>query len=407
MAMVEQMSPAEREAAVEHLLSHGVAEVVVREDLKKKLLGPRPPRIKFGVDPTRPDIHLGHYVCFRKLREFQDLGHQVVVLIGDWTARIGDPTGRSVQRQMLTEEEVRANAQTYLDQFFKVVDVERAEIAWQSAWFADFGLDDVLQLTSRYTVAQMLAREDFAKRLSEGSPIAITEMLYPLLQGYDSVALRADVEIGGTDQTFNLMVGRDIQREMGQEPQNIMTVPLLVGTDGVQKMSKSADNYIAVTEDPEIMFGKIMSIPDSIMGDYFRLVTDVPEDEIVESLAAAERGEINPRDLKARLATIVVSDLHSPEAAEAAREAFDRVYRRRELPEEMPEFTVSGEERILSLLVAAGMAKTNNEARRLVNQGGVRIDGERITDPETSITLTEPAVLQVGRRRFVRLLPDS
>lgn len=396
----------DRERAVEHLLTRGVVDVVVREDLRKQLLGPRPLRVKFGVDPTRPDIHLGHYVCFRKLREFQDLGHQVVVIIGDWTARIGDPSGRSVQRQMLTEEEVRANAKTYLDQFFKVVDVERAEIRWQSTWFDKFTLADVIQLTSKYTVAQMLAREDFANRFQQGSPIAITELLYPLLQAYDSVAINADVEIGGTDQTFNLLVGRDIQREMGQEPQNILTVPILVGTDGVQKMSKSLGNYIAVTDPPADMFGKIMSIPDSIMGDYFRLLTDVPLDEIDRMLAAAECGEINPRDLKERLAILIVSDLHSPADAEAAREAFARVYRRRELPEEMPEIQVRPGIGILTLLVEAGMAKTNNEARRLIAQGGVRLDGVRVDDPETVVRLTGPSVLQVGRRRFARLIPS-
>lgn len=407
MATTEHQRGLDREAAVEHLLTHAVADVVVKEDLRRELLGPRPLRVKLGVDPTRPDIHLGHYVCFRKLREFQELGHQIVVIIGDWTARIGDPSGRSVQRQMLSEEEVRRNAQTYLDQFFKVVDVDRAEIRWQSTWFNDFTLADVIHLTSKYTVAQMLARDDFAKRFSEGSPIAITELLYPLLQAYDSVAVQADVEIGGTDQTFNLLVGRDIQREMGQRPQNILTVPLLVGTDGVQKMSKSFDNYIAVNDPPEEMFGKIMSIPDSLLGDYYRLLTDVPESEITSMLDAAARGEVNPRDLKERLAMIIVTDLHSAEAAEAARKAFDRVYRRRELPEEMPEVAVAREERILSLLIAAGMASTNNEARRLVTQGGVRLGGERVTDPEATVKIAGPTVLQVGKRRFVRLVPKG
>ncbi|MFO7269814.1 tyrosine--tRNA ligase [Sphaerobacter thermophilus] len=407
MATTEHQRGLDREAAVEHLLTHAVADVVVKEDLRRELLGTRPLRVKLGVDPTRPDIHLGHYVCFRKLREFQALGHQIVVIIGDWTARIGDPSGRSVQRQMLSEEEVRRNAQTYLDQFFKVVDVDRAEIRWQSTWYNDFTLADVIHLTSKYTVAQMLAREDFAKRFNEGSPIAITELLYPLLQAYDSVAVEADVEIGGTDQTFNLLVGRDIQREMGQRPQNILTVPLLVGTDGVQKMSKSFDNYIAVNDPPEEMFGKIMSIPDSLLGDYYRLLTDVPESEITSMLDAAARGEVNPRDLKERLGMIIVTDLHSAEDAEAAREAFDRVYRRRELPEDMPEVAVPREERILPLLITAGMARTNNEARRLVTQGGVRLGGERVIDPEATVTINAPTVLQVGKRRFVRLVPKG
>lgn len=400
--MVRQL---DRTAAVERLLTRGVVDVVVRDDLRQKLLGPRPLRVKLGVDPTRPDIHLGHYVCFRKLKEFQALGHQVVVIIGDWTARIGDPSGRSVQRTMLTAEEVRANAQTYLDQFFKVVDINRAEIVWQSTWFDTFTLEDVIRLTSKYTVARMLDREDFARRYQEGSPISITELLYPLLQAYDSVAIQADVEIGGTDQTFNLLVGRDIMREMGQEPQNILTVPLLVGTDGVQKMSKSLDNYIGVTEPPEEMFGKLMSIPDWVMGDYLRLLTDIPEEEIDAMLAAAERGQVNPRDVKERLAFQIVTDLHGVDAAERAREAFVRVFRRRELPEEMPEIEVPAEGWIVQLIVVAGLAASNNEARRLIAQGGVRLDGKRVDDPELVVRLERPTVIQVGRRRFARLLP--
>lgn len=396
---------ADRESAAEQLLTRAVAEVIVRDDLKQKLLGPRPLRIKFGVDPTRPDIHLGHYVGFRKLREFQSLGHKVVVIIGDWTARIGDPSGRSVQRQMLTIEEVEHNAQTYLDQFSKVVDTEQAEIVRQSEWFGKFSLADVIHLTSKYTVARMLEREDFASRYEQGSPIAITELLYPLMQAYDSVAVRADVEVGGTDQTFNLLVGRDIQRDMGQEPQNILTWPILTGTDGAQKMSKSLDNYVGVNEPPNEMYGKIMSIPDSAMAEYFRLVTDVPIDEVGRLLSGAERGEINPRDVKERLATQIVTDLHDHPAAVNARAEFDRVYRQHALPADIEEFRVPREARILTVLVDIGMAKSNNEARRLIAQGGVSLDGERIDDPEATVTIAGPAVLQVGRRRWARLNP--
>lgn len=395
----------DRESAAEQLLSRGVAEVIVRDDLKKKLLGRRPLRIKFGVDPTRPDIHLGHFVGFRKLREFQELGHQVVVIIGDWTARIGDPSGRSVQRQMLTAEEVKANAQTYLDQFSKVVDTERAEIRWQSEWFGKFSLTDVIHLTSKYTVARMLEREDFASRYSQGSPIAITELLYPLLQAYDSVAVNADVEVGGTDQTFNLLVGRDIQRSVDQEPQNILTWPILTGTDGVQKMSKSLDNYIGVNEPPNVMYGKIMSMPDSAMSEYFRLITDVPIDEVEQLIKTSESGEINPRDVKDRLARKIVSDMYDQAAAEQARVEFDRVYRQHALPTDMDEFDVARESRILSILIETGMAKSNNEARRLVTQGGVSLDGERVDDPDATVTIENPAVLQVGRRRWARLKP--
>lgn len=395
----------DRETAAEQLLSRAVAEVIVRDDLKKKLLGRRPLRVKFGVDPTRPDIHLGHFVGFRKLREFQDLGHQVVVIIGDWTARIGDPSGRSVQRQMLTKEEVEANAQTYLDQFSKVVDTERAEIRWQSEWFGKFSLTDVIQLTSKYTVARMLEREDFASRYGQGSPIAITELLYPLLQAYDSVAVAADVEVGGTDQTFNLLVGRDIQRSMDQEPQNILTWPILTGTDGTQKMSKSLDNYIGVNEPPNVMYGKIMSMPDSAMSEYFRLITDVPIDEVERLINASESGEMNPRDVKDRLARKIVTDMYDEAAAEQARAEFDRVYRQHALPADMDEFDVPRESRILSILVDTGMAKSNNEARRLVSQGGVSLDGERIEDPDATVRIDQPAVLQVGRRRWARLKP--
>ena len=395
----------DREAAAEELLSRSVAEVIVREDLKKKLLGPRPLRIKFGVDPTRPDIHLGHLVCFRKLREFQALGHKVVVIIGDWTARIGDPSGRSVQRQMMTAEEVEHNAQTYLDQFFKVVDTAQAEIFKQSTWFEDFSLTDVIGLTSKYTVARMLEREDFASRYSQGSPIAITELLYPLLQAYDSVAIKADVEIGGTDQTFNLLVGRDIQRDFGLEPQNILTLPILVGTDGVQKMSKSLDNYIAVNEPPNEMYGKIMSIPDTAIGDYFRLLTDVPLEEIDQMLAAAAHGEVNPRDLKDRLAVQIVTDLHDADAAQDARAEFDRVFRQHALPEEIAEVEVARETPLISLLVETGIEDTRNKARQLINGGGVRLDGKKLVDPDAVVVLTGPAVLQAGRRRWLRLIP--
>ncbi|HET7037824.1 MAG TPA: tyrosine--tRNA ligase [Thermomicrobiaceae bacterium] len=398
--------PTAREAAVDRLLARGVAEVIVREELRARLLGTRPLRVKFGVDPTRPDLHLGHYVVFRKLREFQALGHEIVIIIGDWTAQIGDPSGRSATRQMLTADEVRANAQTYLDQLFKVIDAERTEINWQSAWFGTFTLADVIDLTSRYTVARMLARDDFAKRYAEGAPIAVTEFLYPLLQGYDSVAVRADVELGGTDQTFNLLVGRDIQREVGQQPQDILTLPLLVGTDGAQKMSKSLGNYIGVTEPADSMFGKLMSIPDSAMPDYYRLLTGLPADEIETLLATVGAGTLNPREAKERLATLIVTDLHSSHEAEQARDEFNRVHKHHELPREMPEIAVPRQVRLIPLLVQAGLAEKNNEARRYVTQGGVRIDGERIEDPNAEIVLTGPTVLQVGPRRFVRLMPE-
>ena len=391
--------------AIARLLNDGVVEVIVREDLERKLRAGRKLRVKMGFDPSRPDIHIGHYVGFKKLREFQCLGHTIVVIIGDWTAQIGDPSDRSAARSMLSAEEVRANAETYMDQFFKVIDVEQTEVAWQSSWFGTFGLDKVIELTSKYSVARMLTREDFARRYETGSSIAITEFLYPLLQAYDSVAVRADVEMGGTDQTFNLLVGRDIQREYGLEPQNIVTVPLLVGLDGDKKMSKSLDNYVGVTEDPNNSYGKLMSLPDSAIETYLRLVTDLAPREIDTMLSSMALGETNPRDIKDRMAWEIVRDLHGRDAADRAREEFNRVFRAGQLPDEMPEIVVTTPATMVTMLLAAGMAGSKNEARRLIAQGGVRINGERVADGDTDLHFSEPVVLQVGKRRFARLAP--
>ncbi len=402
---VEHVEQPDRSAAVERLLTKGAVDVIVRDELREKLLAETPLRVKLGFDPTRPDIHLGHYAVLRKLGEFQELGHEVIVIIGDWTAMIGDPSGVSAQRRMLEAEEVQRNAQTYLDQVFKVLSAERTKVVWQSSWYKAFDLANVIQLTSKYTVAQMLAREDFAKRFARGAPIAITEFLYPLLQAYDSVAIRANVEIGGTDQLFNLLVGREIQREMGMEPQHVLTVPILVGTDGVQKMSKSLGNYIAITETPREMFGKLMSIPDEVMGDYLRLLTDFSAEEIDQMVADAASGAVNPRDIKERLALAIVTDLHSAEAAEAARAEFERIFRRREHPEDIPELSIPREASIVDLVLMTGRAKTRNEARRLITQGGVRLAGERIENPEQSVRIDEPRVLQVGKRHFFGLIP--
>lgn len=382
-----------------------VAQVQVREHLEQRLRSGATLRVKFGVDPSRPDLHIGHYVAFRKLRQFQDLGHTVVVIIGDWTAQIGDPTGRSTQRTMLTAGEVRGNARTYLDQLFKVINVERAEIRHQSEWFGDFDLADVLRLTARYSVAQMLRREDFQRRYSEGAAIGIVELLYPLLQAYDSVAVEANVEMGGTDQTFNLLVGRDILREYGLPPQDILTVPLLVGLDGVQKMSKSLDNYVGVSEDPVSSFGKLMSIPDSSIEHYLRLVTLMPVAEIDAIVRTMETGDLNPRDAKDQMAHTIVADLHGVEEADRARLEFERVFRDRAVPSDIADVIVDQLAAIQAILLVTGMAKSKNEARRLVEQGGVRLNGERIEPATVEVRLTEPAILQVGRRRFVRLVP--
>lgn len=400
------MTVTDRDRRIAALLGDDrVAQVQVREHLERRLRSGDTLRVKFGVDPSRPDLHIGHYVAFRKLRQFQDLGHTVVVIIGDWTAQIGDPTGRSAQRTMLTADAVTENARTYLDQLFRVIDVKRAEIRHQSEWFGGFDLADVLRLTARYSVAQMLQREDFQKRYSEGAAIGIVELLYPLLQAYDSVAVRADVEMGGTDQTFNLLVGRDILREYGHPPQDILTVPLLVGLDGVQKMSKSLDNYVGVVEDPVTSFGKLMSIPDALIERYLQLVTMLPAGEIDGIVHEIASGRLNPRDAKARMALTIVADLHGEAEAERARQEFDRVFRDHALPSEIDDVYVDLPATIQAILVQTGMAGSNNEARRLVEQGGVRLNDERVEASTDEVRLTEPAVLRVGRRRFVRLIP--
>jgi tyrosyl-tRNA synthetase len=397
--------------------SRGVAEAVVKEELLTLLeQSPRPLRIKFGVDPSSPDLTLGHFACFRKLYQLQKMGHWVMVVVGDWTARIGDPSGRRKSRRMLDAKTVSQNAESYLDQFFRFVDPERTEVRWQTEWFGDFGLQDVIALTSRFTVAQMLARDDFRTRFSEGRPISIAEFLYALLQAFDSVALQADIELGGHDQLFNVLVGRTIMREYGLEPQHIITVPILVGTDGVEKMGKSTGNYISVTAPPGEMFGAIMSLPDTAMRDYFLLLTDLPEAE----LAKVERGmtadELNPRDVKLQLARQIVAAIHDADAAQRAELEFVRVFSKREMPKDMPTFFLHQPTTIVEVLAEAGLARSRSEARRLVEQGGVRLDGRRVRDihteiiPRASTSNEDEAqremILRVGRRRFLRLISD-
>jgi len=386
------------------LLKRGVAEVIVEDELLALLAQGRPLRLKQGFDPSRPDIHLGHVVGLRKLGQFQELGHRVILIVGDWTAQIGDPSGVSQTRPMLSHDEVVANAESYLKQFFKVVDKDRAEVRWQSEWYKDFALKEVMALTSRFTVAQMLARDDFDTRHKAGRPIAITEFLYPLLQAYDSVKIEADVEFGGIDQKFNCLVGRELQGVLGQRPQQVFLVPLLVGTDGLKKMSKSLENYIGVDEPPQQMFGKVMSVPDPLILQYFELLTDVPDEEIAELKGAMESGGVNPMELKKRLAREIVSQFHSPEAGAGAELAFERVFQRRELPEEISEFVLPRENVPLgmaSLIVQAGLAPSRSEAKRLIIQGAVELDGRRVT--QDSWPFHEGSVLRVGKRRFVRL----
>ncbi|MDY6893168.1 MAG: tyrosine--tRNA ligase, partial [Chloroflexota bacterium] len=324
---------------IEYILKRGVVEVIIEQEMIRLLESGKRLRLKMGFDPSRPDIHLGHVVGIRKLRQFQELGHQVVLIVGDWTAQIGDPSGASQTRPMLSAEEVRANAQTYMQQFFQVVDREKTELRWQSEWYGNFSLADVIKLTSKFTVAQLLARDDFSKRYASGRPIAVTELLYPLLQAYDSVVIESDVEFGGIDQKFNCLLGRELQQMVGQTPQQVFMMPLLVGTDGQQKMSKSLDNYIAIEDPPNDMYGKVMSIPDNLMMDYFELLTDVSDEELGELRQQLSAESINPMILKKRLAGDIVGQFHNAEAAKDAQRAFESVFQKRGIPEEIEEYT--------------------------------------------------------------------
>jgi tyrosyl-tRNA synthetase len=398
-----------------HILRRGVAEIIVEEELLRLLQSGRPLRLKQGFDPSRPDIHLGHVVGLRKLRQFQELGHQVILIVGDWTAQIGDPSGESATRSMLSAEEVRANAETYMKQFFRVVDKDKTQVCWQSEWFGKFGLADVIKLTSRFTVAQFLAREDFRRRYEAGRPIAITELLYPLLQAYDSVAINADVEFGGVDQKFNCLVGRELQGMVGQTPQQVFFMPLLVGTDGSQKMSKSLNNYIAVEEQPQEMYGKLMSLPDNLMMDYFELLTDVSDEELSEFRQQLESGSINPMILKKRLAREIVTQFHGADAARKAEADFEKVFQRREIPEDIAEIPLQDISNLTTtsgILVNTGLAKSRSEARRLIAQGAVEImwlkDGEftseKVSGDELKLALGDGNIIRVGKHRWIKLV---
>lgn len=401
----------ERQMAV---IRRGTAEIIPEEELAAKLERSlrtgRPLKVKLGLDPTAPDIHLGHTVVLHKLRQFQELGHQVIIIIGDFTGRIGDPTGRTETRKQLSEEEIEANAQTYREQIFKILDPERTQVTFNSQWLAPLTFKEVIELTSKYTVARMLEREDFARRFKEGLPISIHEFFYPLMQGYDSVALEADVEVGGTDQKFNLLMGRVLQREYGQEPQVALMLPILEGLDGVQKMSKSLGNYIGINEPPQEMYGKTMSIPDGLILRYFELVTPISLEELAAIREGLASGSLHPRDAKMRLAREIVAFYHGAEAAQLAEEEFRRVFQQRELPSEVPEIKVAREEfdggRIWlpRLLVLAGLVGSTSEARRLIQQGGVRLNNQRIDDPDLEVDLGEGVLLQVGKRRFARVV---
>jgi tyrosyl-tRNA synthetase len=396
-----------------NITRRGVAEIIVEEEFVQRLQEGKPLRLKMGFDPNRPDIHLGHVVGLRKLRQLQDLGHQVVLIIGDWTAQIGDPSGNSVTRPMLTAAEVRVNAKTYMRQFFKVVDRDKTETRWQSEWFGSFTLSDVIGLTSQFTVAQFLAREDFAQRFKAGKPLAITELLYPILQAYDSIAVGADVEFGGTDQKFNLLVGREMLEKAGKIPQQCFLMPILPGTDGHQKMSKSLDNYIAVEDPPNKMFGKVMSLPDDLVLQYFELLTDVSSIELKKTWSQVATGSVNPMDVKKQLGREIVSQYHTEEEALAAQEYFERVYQRRQSPKDVQDIMIGGVAAgtkeltvsITRLLTDNGLTPSRGQAKRLLAQGAIELDGQPVT--EDTVTFSYGSLLRVGRHSFARIVRDN
>jgi len=400
-----------REQALQQMevIRRGTVEIIPEEELLKKLENSiqtqKPLKIKLGLDPTAPDIHLGHTVVLNKLRQFQDLGHEVRLIIGDFTGRIGDPSGRSETRKQLTEEQIKINAKTYEEQIFKILDRSRTTIYFNSEWLSPMKFADVLSLGAKYTVARMMERDDFAKRYKEGLPISVHEFFYPLMQGYDSVVLEADVELGGTDQKFNLLVGRNLQREYGQEPQVALMMPILEGIDGVQKMSKSLGNYIGVNEDPNEIFGKTMSIQDQLITRYFELVTRVPMDEIRHLDQAMKNGQVNPRDAKMRLAREFITMFYGAEQARMAEERFKLVFQKGDVPEDIPEITISESEVWLPKLLAdCKLVSSTSDGKRMIKQGAVKINGERHDQEEAVIAIQNGMVLQVGKRKFARLI---
>jgi len=392
-------------AAIESLLSLGVADVIVKEELEKKLKSGKVLRIKLGIDPTGFDLHLGHMVVLHKLREFQELGHQVVLLFGNFTGQIGDPTGKDATRALRTQEELEANAKDYVEQVSCVLDTDKVEVRWNADWLAPLSFADVVKLSSNFTVAQMLERDMFQERIKKNQPISMHEFMYPLMQGYDSVALEADVELGGTDQTFNLFAGRKLQPAYGQEAQCMITMPILVGTDGTVKMGKSTANYIAVADTPEEIFGKVMSVPDSVMMDYFELAARF-DDNQMEALQKRLDGGENPRNLKMELAKAIITMYHDEAAAEKGEQHFKTVFQKKELPDNIEEVKLSDSKwLVIDLITELGMAQSKSEARRLIKGGAVKIEGEKVTDLEDGVDLTdEPTLVQVGKRKFKRVM---
>jgi len=390
------------------LIIRGTDEVIPIEELDKKLAKSLetgiPLQVKFGCDPSRPDLHIGHAVVLRKLRHFQDLGHEAILLIGDFTAMIGDPTGRNKTRPQITLAETKQNAQSYIDQASVILSDENLTIVYNSDWLGKMDFSEVINLSSKYTVARMLERDDFTKRYQDGVPISVHEFLYPLAQGYDSVHLKSDVELGGTDQKFNLLVGRDLQKEAGQNPQVIITTPILEGTDGVEKMSKSYDNYIGLTDSPSEIYGRTLSIPDSLIGRYFEFATEISSEKLIAIKDDLEQGVSNPRDLKRELARELVSLYHDKEAALNAEKEFDALFIQKDEPDDMPEYKLAESEKLIGIMVKNGMVASNGEGKRMISQGGVRLDKEKVDDIHSTIEPGKNVVLKVGKRKFLRII---
>lgn len=393
------------------IIRRGTAEIIPEEALVQKiehsLKTQIPLRVKLGCDPSKPDLHLGHSVVLRKLRHFQDIGHQAILIVGDFTGMIGDPSGRNKTRPTLTLEETRKNGQSYFEQAMKILSTKKVQMLYNSEWLGKMSFADVISLASKYTVARMLERDEFEKRFKAQEPISVHEFLYPLAQAMDSVAVAADVELGGTDQKFNLLVGRDIQREYGLQPQVALTLPILPGTDGVEKMSKSLDNYIGINEPAKEIFGKTLSIPDSLIYDYFVLATDVGLTELGEIRSLLSNPKTNPRDVKRRLARTLVAMYHSEEAAQSAQEEFDRIFVKKDVPDEIPEATIqteNGSVGILKLLTDTRLVASNGEARRMIEQGGVSIDGMRIDSDKAVVTIRDGVIVKVGKRKFLKVI---
>lgn len=393
------------------VIRRGTSEIIPEEDLARKIeksiKTSTPMNVKLGCDPSRPDLHLGHSVVLRKLRQFQDLGHQAILIVGDFTGMIGDPSGKSKTRPSLSLEDTRKNGQSYFEQAITILDAAKIRMVYNSEWLGAMSFADVIKLASKYTVARMLERDDFTNRYKAGEPISVHEFLYPLAQAMDSVAINSDVELGGTDQKFNLLVGRDIQREFGKEPQVILTMPILPGTDGVDKMSKSLDNYIGISDSPKDIYGKTLSIPDKLIYDYFVLATSVPNDELAEIKQRLADPAMNPRDIKRQLARTLVAMYHTQEIAQTAENEFDTIFIKKDVPDDIPELRREKTDgvNIVQLIVDTALAESKSEARRLVEQGGVSVNTEKISDPKAMVPIIDTVILKVGKRKFLKIIP--